>query len=45
MHEADNDVGSVGRGQLRNDVREERVVAACDETPAPSHPPDGDAIR
>ena len=29
--EADDDVGPVGGGELRNDVREKRVVAARDE--------------
>ena len=30
--EADDDVGPVGGGELRNDVRQERVVAARDQT-------------
>ena len=31
-HEADNDVGSVRCGQLRDDVRQQRVVTAGDQT-------------
>ena len=32
QHEADDDVGAVGGGQFRDDVRQERVVAARDQT-------------
>ncbi len=33
QREADDDVGAVGGGQMRDDVRQQRVVAAGDQVP------------